>query len=248
MLLERDKVYLEYVKFFKRTVIVNPRNSDGQLNGEVLAYINGKIDISSNYVNGVRDGLTTEYHKNGRIKSLSYFKNGRRTSEEIGYYEDGKINYRSMWKDDKKYGSAYHYSDDNKLVNYVGLDIVNLFFYMEYDSRGNTVKAYGPCFSSNIFSYNTKGDSTVVLNNNQSYQNINDLNITVATPPNLIPQINLSINNISVSNLKINHNTIEIKNAFLHPGIYIIKVDGELMNKMGRVIKADTITLTIKRR
>ena len=244
-LLEKDNFYLGYIKLFKRTAIINNYNGSGQLHGEIIGYVDGNIYIRTNFINGLRNGLTTIYYKNGQIKNQSFFKNDKREGEEVGYYEDGRLNYKGAWKNNKGYGSAYHYTSDGKLTNYDGLDVVNLFFYMEYDSTGTTTKAFGSCFSSNIFSYDIKTDSIIVLRDNQPYQNINDLNVTVATPPNLIPQINVFINNRAIQYPQMKNNTITIKNTFLNKGIYDIKILGKLLNPKARVIKADTLLLSV---
>ncbi len=243
--LEREKIYAGYIKLLKKTTIVKQYNNKGQLNGEIIGYIDGNIDVSTNFVNGLRDGLTTEYYKNGQVENQSFFRHNKREGEEVEYYENGKLNYKRTWKNNKGYGSIYHYTNDSKIVNYDGLDIVNLFFYMEYDATGKTTKAFGHCFSSNIFSYDLNGDSTIILSNNKAYQNIADLNITIATPPNLIPQINLLINDKPIPDIKIKDNTINVKDAFFDKGIYNIKITGDLMNKNRRIVRADTLNLTI---
>ncbi len=245
-LLAWDKIYIGYVVLFKRTALLNHYNSAGQWDGEIKGYIDGNIYVSANFSNGLRDGLTTTYFTNGQIKNMSFFKKNKREGSEVGYYADGKMNYKGSWKNNKKYGSAYHYSADGKLTNYDGLDVVNLFFYMEYDGSGKTIPSFGSSFSSNIFSYDVKTDSIILLIDNHSYQNINNLNITVATPPDLTPQINLLINDKPVKDFKIKDNTINIKDAFLNKGLYNLKITGALLNqKNRRVRKTDTLFLTI---
>jgi len=243
--LEKDKIYIGYIKLSKNDAIINHYNSHGQLNGEIVGYVDGNIDIVTNFRNGLREGLTTVYYKNGQIKNLSFFKHNQRVGEEVEYYNNGKIDYKRTWKNNKGYGSIYHYSEDGNILNYDALDVVNLFFYLEYDKTGKTTKALGSCFSSNLFSHYVGSDSSIVLNNNQSYKNINDLNITVATPPKLTTHINILINNKPIVNTKIENNTVTINNILLHQGVYNIKIIGRLINQNGGIVKADTLAVRI---
>lgn len=245
LFLEKDNIYIGYIKLFKKSALIEHFDNNGQKDGEVLGYTDGNLEISTFYVNGYRDGLTEQYYKNGKIENVFYFKHGKREGTELKYYENGQLEYSEVWKNNKYYGSAYHYSTDGKLTDYVEMGIDYLLFYMKYDKSGLSTIYFGHSFSKELFSYDTKTDSTEVLRNNQTYQNINDLNITVATPPNLIPKINLSINNKPITNLKIVENTIKVKNAFASKGVYYIKVLGELVNPKNVRIRADTLDINI---
>ena len=243
--LEKDNIYIGYIKLFKKSALIEHFNTKGQKDGEELVYIDGNLEINTSYLKGCRDGLTKQYYKNGQLENLFHFKIGKKEGKEVGYYKDGKLDYTTNWKNNKLYGSAYRYSTDGKLTDYVEMGIDYLLFYMKYDKSGLSTIYFGHSFSKELFSYDTKTDSTEVLRNNQTFQNINDLNITVATPPNLIPKINLSINNKPITNLKIVENTITIKNAFVNKGIYNIKVLGELVNPKNVRIRADTLDINI---
>src|SRR5258708_14619526 len=108
-LLEKDKIYVGYIKIFKRTAIIQRYNSKGQYNGDIIGYINGNIDINTDYLNGLKDGSTTTYYENGQVENISFFKQNKREGQEVEYYKDGKLNYKRIWKNNKGYGSIYNY-------------------------------------------------------------------------------------------------------------------------------------------
>lgn len=109
------------------------------------------------------------------------------------------------------------------------------------------VKVLGHCFSGNLFSNATKTYSVIQLTDQQSYRNINNLNVTVATPPDLSTRIDFIINKKNISNLQIKDNTISVKGIFMEKGMYNIKIIGKLINEYKVVLKADTLEISIRK-
>jgi antitoxin component YwqK of YwqJK toxin-antitoxin module len=85
---------------------INQRNEAGQRHGlwEEYHYSNNKIKNSSYYMNGVLDGLWTQYRSNGNVHYRTYYKNDLREGLSEGYYENNVLSYRGIYRNDKPFG------------------------------------------------------------------------------------------------------------------------------------------------
>jgi hypothetical protein len=245
----RASIYQLYIKIVKKSTILENRNNKGQLDGEVTSYINGNIYLKANFKNGLKNGWAMKYFGNGQVKNKSFYKDDKLDGVENEYYENGRPHYESNYKYGRYYGNGWNWLKNGKLFVYNTSDVSNnLFYYSEFDSVGRPTKVIGEVFSRNIFSINDKDGSVILLNDRQSFDSINDLYITVATPPQLLPQIDININKTHSSYLKIDDNTIQIKNAFTGKGAYKMDIYGHLLDKNKRTVKSDTLTMMINKK
>lgn len=234
-----------YIRILKKNAIIQHFNSKGQREGEFLSYLNGKLYVKADFINGLREGWVIKYYKNGEIQNKTFYNNDKRDGEEYGYYENGKLNYESHWRNGKYYGDGWNWQKNGKLFVYNTTDISDLFYYSEFDSLGRPNKIVGNLFSSNIYSIDNRNDSIVTLSDRGMYGKIKDLYITVATPPKLSTQIDIKINNHDFTHPKILDNTIRIENAFMNRGTYRIYIKDQLLDRNSRVLKLDTLSLII---
>ncbi len=243
-------IYKLYIRVFKKSTIIQHHNSKGQLDGEYIAYVNGKIYGQAYYVNGLKEGLCSLYFDSGLLQNETFYKHDKANGVENEYYENGFLNYTVKWRNGQRYGSEYHYLPNKKLFNYdtfgVGSGKEDSFYYSEFDSSGHSNKVFGDVFSSNLY-YVNKVDSTIILTDNQTYHDITDLYITVATPPGLTPIINISINDKPINNFRIINNTIKIWDAFHYKNNYKIAIHGKFITPKKQFYKNDSLFLTIKK-
>lgn len=221
-----------YIKLFGKNQSIAEYNEGGEVHGEFLNYQNGRLTLRSHYQNGLMHGKTTYYYDNGRVEGIKSFTEDNPNGEELKYYRNGNLKYSANWKNGKPYGSFYWYLESGKLDSYTVYDIVGQNFYIcQYNTKGELLNNDGFIVSLNIYSTDISTDSIAILKYNEHYENIKDLYITVATPPELKPKLVIKINNIVVEKFKIVENTIKIPNAFDKTGIYEVNIQSKFVNK-----------------
>lgn len=62
-------------------------------------YPNGQLKYTTNYTNGVDDGLQQEWYESGQLQSQSYFKEGKLDGKVQEWYENGQLKYEFNIKD-----------------------------------------------------------------------------------------------------------------------------------------------------
>jgi len=234
-----------YIQLFRKNAILTQYNKDGKIDGEYLSYLNGKIYVKAYFKNGERNGQDIEYFSNGKIKNERLFKMGKEVGVEKEYYENGALNYKANWQNNKHYGSQWHWNEDGTLALYNASDIQDLFFYCEYDNNEGLKKILGTVFSPNIYSVGVTQDSIIALVNHNSYHDINNLYITVATPPNLNSAIQVWIDGTLANTSRIINSTVCITDAFTKEKEINIRIEGALKDLNNRIIKKDTLNMTI---
>jgi hypothetical protein len=240
-----QNIKMLYLTVFRRDGQIFHYNKYGKFEGKAIIYSKGNIVSVGNFVNGLREGLVTQYFQNGQIKNQSFYRHDKIEGIENEYYSDGKLNYKANWKNNKYYGSEWHWLENGNIAIYNTSDIIDMFYYSEYDSLGKLNKIIGHLVSPNVFSEMIPIDSVVLLADKTHYHSINSLYINVATPPNLNPVINIDINKLPFKSFKISENTISIKNVFPSAGSYIINIKGKLIDRNNRIIRKDSLNLTI---
>ena len=150
-------------------------------------------------------------------------------------------------ENNKRYGSEWHWLENGTIAIYAAFDIKNLFYHSKYDSIGKQKTVLGNIVSPFIYSQIGSTDSAIVIRDNMSYHDINDLYLNVATPPNLRPLVEIIINNTPLKSFEITNNTIKIKNCFSHIGAYDIRLNGKLQDKQGRIVKRDSLVFQIEK-
>lgn len=234
--LEKIKIY--YVELFKLNSIFVHYNENGKPEGMLVEYINGKIINKCNYVNGSKEGEILKYDETGQIFIKGFCKNDQLTGKQFGYYKSGKLNYVITYRKGKQYGDAYLYSENGKLKSYnvFGID-GEKFCSFQYDQSGKIKDMNGFVVSQKFYSFDTQTDSLIVLDQESpayQFKNIKDFYLTVATPPGLTLNVNLTINNKLYKNLKIQDNIIKFPNAFSFKGRYKIFLESHLLDKFNK--------------
>lgn len=238
------RFFLEiYIRAFRKSVVIEYRNKAGELNGRFTMYENGKVITDAYFFNGLAEGWVEKYYKSGALKNRAFFRKNNRDGKETEYYENGNVNYTNVWVNDKRYGNGYHYLENGKLSNYSAFDREDWFLVVEYAKPIKSSKLLGTVVSPRI--YAKLRDSTMQLNNNETYLGVNDIQIIAATPPELATRVSVTINNRNYVVTKISGNTIVIKDAFAERGVYTVKVVGELLDKNNIVVKSDSFAYTI---
>lgn len=237
-----SEIYKEYIVIFKKDAVFEPPYINGKLDGPFTIYAKGKIKFKATYRNGVRDGIATKYYDNGSVENKMFYKNDKLEGLQYRYFENGKLNYSQNLHNGKFYGEQRTYDESGNLNTYSVFDIhEHDFFDYHYDQRGNLIKQEGFVFSFSIFSIDKKRDSVIVLEENAAnptnkFHGVEDLYITVATPPNLKLNLTVTINGTTYADLKVVNNTIKIPNAFPNIGTYKIFIESHLKNKQGEMI------------
>jgi hypothetical protein len=240
-----ENIEILYFKWFKKSAFIEHVNSKGQPNGELISYSNGKLNLQATFADGMKEGWALRYHDNGQLKNKIFYTKDKAEGLEQEYYKDGKLNYSANWRNNKRFGSEYHYSVDGKLENYDAFDLLALMCYVGYDEFQNIIQKTGGFISTNLYSNTQNPDSAIILQNKNSYRELHGLNIVVATPPGIMPHIDVSINDEHFYDLKIVDNVIKINDAFIENGNYNIVVKGQFLDKKKNTTTAETVELQI---
>ena len=90
--------------------------SDG--NGKYERHFkNGKLKVSGEYKDGVREGEWIWYYWNGEVENKCFYNNGVREGESIRYYSNGEVSFKGFYKNGVLRGKAYWYYNDGRLLN-----------------------------------------------------------------------------------------------------------------------------------
>lgn len=243
-----DTVKIMYFKVFKKDGQIFHSNKEGKFEGQALVYSKGHLMSIGNFKNGLREGFVTQYFSNGIIKNKTFYKDDKIEGMEYEYYDNGKVNYKANWKNNKYYGSEWHWLNNGTLALYNSSDTKDLFYYSEYDVKGELKKTIGHIISPNVYTKLTTTDSLIVLEDKKQYHNFNDLYIPVATPPNLSTVIDVIINRKTINSPKILNNTIFLKDVFSNTGYFELEIRGKLIDLKNRAIKKDTLKLTVTKK
>jgi len=235
-----------YIKLFKVSTIIDHENRNGKSDGESVYYNEGKVSIIGNFTNGLKNGPMIRFYDNERVEDKMLYKNNKAEGKEYNYYETGKLKYECFWRNGKRYGDLYYYYNTGQLDAFHTYDILQQKInIIRWDQNGKIIKIEGSVLGENIFSINTK-DSTIVLQNNGIYNDIDDLYITVSTPINFNLQFYVYVNNKDEP-ITIKDNTLRISNVFNRNGIYNISVGGKLLDKNNKIIEENYLNLQIRK-
>lgn len=250
----RKIVQIKWTEIFKQDALFVNYNSNGKIDGEVKSYINGKIYATGNVINGVKQGWEIMYYENGKIKSRTFFVNGQPSGKGFLYNDNGKLLYSGGYMNGGRYGNWYNYYDNGHIKEYLLYDIYRILaFSIGYKNSGemNLKDMQGLVVSPYIYSINSKTRSIVPLDRktspDMSFNDINDLYITVANAPGAKLTLNLKINSTSFTFKNIKSSTLKIPNAFLGKGIYNILIDSHFYNANGQHINGMNINYLIKK-
>ncbi|MEO7174317.1 MAG: hypothetical protein ABIV51_00795 [Saprospiraceae bacterium] len=80
------------------------------------------VFCTSEYKNGMRDGITYKYHKNGKISEKYSYRLGKIDGIGEEYYEDGKLMSRYSYKQGKLDGAGTRYFANGNISNLSNYD------------------------------------------------------------------------------------------------------------------------------
>jgi hypothetical protein len=249
------KAQIKWVAIFKLDKIFVQYNSQGNLNGEIVRYKEGKIYVLGNVVNGVKQGWETMFYKNGKIESRTFFVNGLPAGKGYLYSPDGNLAYSGNYKYGKPYGSWYQYYADGHVKKYMLYDIDKLdkatSFTIGYETNGNLKlkEMSGFVVSPNFYSINSINNAIIPLfpKNNpiRKFNNINDLYITVANPEHAKLSAMIKVNKSQYTFNGIKSNTIKIVNAFSKKGKYDLFIESHLYDENDKVINGINMKVSL---
>lgn len=234
----------QYLFLFKKTGVIK-HNNKGKL--EVDSIIDGHVQTKVSYSNDLRQSWVFNYYKSGKLKNKYLFKRNEANGPEFGYYENGALEYVANNIDNKWVGDAHWYTENGNLDSYAAFNIKGKSFCLfQYDKFGKIINMKGVVVSPDLYSINPK-DSIILLDlyKNKNYDDISDLFLVVATPPNLHLKVVVNINNTQYKDLPIRNNIITVHNAFLNKGTYKIFIESHLYDKNNTIVNGVNIKTKI---
>lgn len=88
-------------------IIEGKAYKDGQLfTGEDVSYFEGSTQVkeTTQFVNGLEDGISKLYHANGQLKAKRFWKDGKKTSLWVNWDESGKKIAEASYLENQKHG------------------------------------------------------------------------------------------------------------------------------------------------
>ncbi|TKC04707.1 hypothetical protein FA048_18640 [Pedobacter polaris] len=213
-------------------------NKKGQIHGEAIAYVNGKMYVKENFANGVKQGWSYEYYENKMLKRKTQFANGKAHGQEFLFDEKGRILESRNYLMNKPYGNWFKYDTLGNLTSYALVDISqNIIFSSKVDKLGELKDMHGFVVSSNFYSFDAdKNIINLIKDTSSLKKGIKDLFITVVNVPNDKLLLNVNINGYKYVFDNIKSNTVKIPNIFKAPGDYHIFLKSKLVNKRNQIV------------
>jgi len=226
-----------YYTLLKKDGVIENRNKNGQLNGEVITFKAGKVQNKKEYSNGLKEGWNCDYYPSGKIKYRNYYHLNEATGPEFQYYENGTLAYKATLRNGVRYGEYYKYSMDNHLMSYSAFDVKGQqFSTFNYNELGDITKVSIPV-SINTYSINTKTGIIVPLHFEERETDIKDMYVMIGTPPGAQIKVVVNVNNVEYNNIKIVNNVIRIENAFPNKGLNPIFLKLDLTYRGKKIIE-----------
>jgi antitoxin component YwqK of YwqJK toxin-antitoxin module len=237
-----------YYVIFNKSGELYSINDSGNFDGKAKVYIEGNKTFEGNFKNGRLDGWVLNYYNDGTVKSKYFYVNGKIDKTEYRYHANGKKSFKGTWRNGIWYGNQYYYNENGNLITFDVRDMDNGFYYSSYGADSKVEKIYGYMISDKLYIKDRLSDSIKILRPGHQYQNIDDLYITVANPPNLKSTFNIYISGSKPIKINGLHaTTIKVKQAFKKNGRYDICIYGELRDMENTMIKRDTVCTIISK-
>tara|TARA_B110000483_G_scaffold180705_1_gene213689 strand:- start:626 stop:1681 length:1056 start_codon:yes stop_codon:yes gene_type:complete len=116
-------------------IVYRSNFKDGELDGLLTYYNNGKIEREQNYLNGEMDGLATYYYENGNIEKKENYRKNKKDGLWEWYDESGELTYSKTYK----YGSLSLNGAVEIMNNHCFVSGQQLIKYFEGKFDGNIV-------------------------------------------------------------------------------------------------------------
>ncbi len=238
-----QKVRVKVIQIFKQDAVLVKYNAQGKEEGQITQYLAGKIYVTTQVVNGVKQGWEIMYYDNGQVKSKTYFVNGIPAGKGYLYNNAGQLLYSGNYKRGKPYGDWYNYYENGQKKKYLLYDIdKHIAFSVDYDRNGqlqlNTMN--GLVVSPNFYSIDTASKAIIPLGHERKegevFKNIKDLYLTVTNADKTRLSVKVNINGDQYNFHKVINSTIKISNAFSKKGAHRILIETHLYNLDGEVI------------
>lgn len=104
-----------YMEAFNKTGDIKHENKQGQLDRQYFSFIDGKMRLKGEYVNGEIEGWFFSFYSNGQIKQRGLYKNNILQGIESEYFEDGKLELQRTYKEGLEDGVYFVYYENGKL-------------------------------------------------------------------------------------------------------------------------------------
>ncbi|MDD3743494.1 MAG: hypothetical protein PHX54_07740 [Lentimicrobiaceae bacterium] len=91
---------------------------------EVSYHSTGEKYMEGSYVNGMREGKWTSWHKDGRLWSEGEFKQDKSHGERKVYYPNGNLHYKGSFDLGKRVGNWIFYDEDGIKINEINYDSI----------------------------------------------------------------------------------------------------------------------------
>jgi antitoxin component YwqK of YwqJK toxin-antitoxin module len=231
--------------------LVVERDGDGHIQSEIH-YINdsikhgtaryydrnGKLREEIDYKNGLKDGWIKIYYPDGKMEGKGQFKDGLREGLKFLYYDNEKLKEESNWLKDRAFGNAYFFYKNGKIETFNSYDFHEHNRYLiKYDSNGAKLREEGTVLGQLLL--NSPFDS-VVINKEMIAK------ISVAVPPERsVKVVVVESKGTKMVDLPVNNNLALYTKVFAVKGKQNFTVVGEMTDKMGNVIKRDSISTVV---
>lgn len=92
-------------------------DTDETLNGQVIEkYLDGSIEVESEYRNGILHGKRTIWYQNGEMMTEEHFNGGLRNGKSSWYYEDGTIKRNYAYSNDYPIDSCRYFHQNGQIA------------------------------------------------------------------------------------------------------------------------------------
>lgn len=233
-----------YYRILHKTGESYQLNSKGNFEGRCRIYKNGIKIFDGFFKNGKMEGWSFRYYDNGETKLKTFYKNDVVDGYEYEYYSTGKLKSKKFKINGTSYAEEVYYSENGLLSAYLVMDhrnIPNDFMYIKYDYSGRIKQMVGTLLSEKLATRQKNGFEIIEQGN--SYKNIDDIYITVANPPKLKSTFKILVNDKEFNFFDVKTNTLKLTGALKKTGRYVVIGVGTLKDN-GKLIKSDTISVT----
>lgn len=124
----------------------------------------GHVAMETNFVNGVRQGLTKTFYASGKLRGTMWYENGLKVDSAKWYFEDGQLFRVTPYKRDTVDGIQLQYFKSGPLKAKIGYRKgLRTFEFEEFDKDRRKVGGYPDLVVSTRDNYAKTGTFTISL-------------------------------------------------------------------------------------
>lgn len=110
---------------------------NGKKNGEERVYYqSGVLNSLSNYVNGLPEGMIEIFHEDGTLMIRMYFKNGLKEGKAVRYYPNGQLQQVKFFENELEEGESLIWYEDGRLFKETIYENGEIVSQLQYDENG----------------------------------------------------------------------------------------------------------------